>query len=90
MNEVDEAIYTVMKLNHLSIGHQFGVGNAFAQKSPVSNEEALRGHAALELHTAVADVAKILGVQGSFVFPTTGNSAIVGGPDFSWVQNRDP
>ena len=88
-NEIGEAIRTAMNLNKFPEGHQLKVGNSLSVKSPVSNEEALRGHAALELHAAVTGTVKALGVQGRFVFPLSGNVAIVGDPDFAWVQDKD-
>lgn len=39
-----------------------------------------------ELHEPVAEVLKILEVQGEFALPGSGNVAIVGDPDFSWVK----
>ena len=55
----------------------------------VANEEGLRSHAMVELHEPVVEVLKVLGVQGEFVLPGSGNVAIIGDPDFSWVKGSE-
>lgn len=40
----------------------------------------------VELHEPVAEVLKMLGVEGEFALPGSGNLAIVGEPDLSWVK----
>jgi hypothetical protein len=37
------------------------------------------------LHTPVQEVVNKLGLQGTFRTPGSGNTAIVGSPDFSWI-----
>ena len=39
----------------------------------------------VELHEPVVDVLKVLGVQGEFALPDSGNVAI-GDPDFTWLK----
>ena len=53
----------------------------------VASEEALRSHAMVELHEPVVEVLKVLGVEGEFVFPDSGNVPILGDPDLSWVKS---
>jgi hypothetical protein len=53
------------------------------------SREALRLHVNWKLNKAVADVLKVLGIRGEFVLSGTGNIALVGNPDFTWVQGLD-
>jgi hypothetical protein len=53
----------------------------------VTNEETIRAHAAYALHIPVQNVARKLGIQGKFVSPGSGNSSVIGAPDFSWVMS---
>ena len=39
------------------------------------------------LHDPVEEVLNMLEVEGGFDFPGSGNTAIVGDPDFSWVTS---
>ncbi len=51
----------------------------------VESEEKIRAHAIFALHTPVESVVNKLGLQGTFRTPGSGNTAIVGSPDFSWI-----
>ena len=53
----------------------------------VENEEKIRAHAMFTLHSPVQRVVNNLGLQGIFRTPGSGNTAIVGSPDFSWIIN---
>lgn len=51
----------------------------------VECEEMIRAHAVCALHTPVAKVVNKLGLKGKFRAPASGNTSIVGSPDFSWI-----
>ena len=59
------------------------------KKRVVENEEGLRCHAMVELHEPVLEVLNMLGVHGQFVLPGSGNVAIVGNPDISWIKGSN-
>ena len=61
--------------------------DARTKTSFVENEEDLRAHARFALHELVEMVLEKLGVKGWFTVPGSGNVAIVGAPDFSWIMS---
>jgi hypothetical protein len=85
-DDIANIIQTAMTSKNISSGMLFDVGNTLSQPSPVSNEETLRSHANLELHLAVKGVMAVLGYVGKFVVSGSGNIALVGDPDFAWVE----
>ena len=60
----------------------------FRKTTYAENEEKIRAHAIYALHDPVTQVANMLGVEGRFLIPGCGNTAIIGAPDFSWVVDR--
>ena len=60
---------------------------AWTETSFVGNEEDLRAHARFALHSPVEMVLEKLGVKGWFAMSGSGNVAIVGNPDFSWIMS---
>jgi hypothetical protein len=53
----------------------------------VENEEKIRTHPTVALHEAFEQVLKMLGVNGWFALPGSGNIAIVGDPNFLWIMS---
>ena len=70
----------------LRAGTRLTVGNIFSVPTLVSNEEKLRLHVSLELNAAVEGVLAALGIEGEFSLPGSGNAALVGDPDFLWLE----
>jgi len=85
-DDIANVIQAAMTSKNIPSGTLFDVGNTFLQPSPVSNEETLRAHANLELHLAVKDVMAVLGYRGKFAVSGSGNIALVGDPDFAWIE----
>jgi hypothetical protein len=52
----------------------------------VESEEGVRHEAIAQLHNLVVMVLRILGIEGRFSLPASGNNHIVGEPDFSWLR----
>jgi hypothetical protein len=86
MSDIEDVIRINMAARNIPNGAQLTVGSLVAESSVVQSEEGLRCHAHVELHAAVWGVARALGVQGFFALPSSGNIAIVGEPDFSWIS----
>ncbi|KIM35406.1 hypothetical protein M413DRAFT_20768 [Hebeloma cylindrosporum] len=53
----------------------------------VGEEEGIRAHAMVSLHVIVANIMGMFGTEGYFVLPDSGNLAVVGAPDASWMSN---
>ena|ERR1700722_1196322 len=88
-DNIERLIQTAMTSKNILSGTSFDVGNTLSQPSPVSNEETLRSHANLELHLAVKDVVAVLGYVGKFVVSGSGNVALIGDPDFAWIEGSE-
>jgi hypothetical protein len=84
-NEIDQRIRSATTLSRLT--HTTFTVKCWDEPNPVTNEETIRAHAMLASHVAVQKVLEKLGVIGRFTVPGSGNSAIVGDPDFSWIEN---
>jgi hypothetical protein len=52
----------------------------------VACEDDVHEVASMELHRAVRDVLRQLGVEGRFYRPKSGEIGIIGDPDFSWLH----
>ncbi|KAF9513285.1 hypothetical protein BS47DRAFT_973904 [Hydnum rufescens UP504] len=55
----------------------------------VESEPEVHAHAKVELHRRVERVVNKLGVEGRFQTAGSGNTTVIGSPDFSWVMDRD-
>jgi hypothetical protein len=86
VKDIEEVICTTMADHNLLPGTPLTVGNLYTEPTEVQNEEALRGHVNGELNPAIRGVVRVLGIEGLFVLPGSGNVALVGEPDFSWVS----
>jgi hypothetical protein len=60
--------------------------SAWGEKRYVENESKIHSHAQYALHEPVEQVVNRLEVRGRFVSPGSGNTAIIGDPDFSWIM----
>jgi len=88
LDDIDSAIQKAMVHNNISTGTKLTVGPVVRRPQMIRCEEGLRGHAQSELHGAVLDVLARLGIEGEFYIPGGGGVAIVGEPDFSWIQDQ--
>lgn len=86
-NDIDNAIGVSMENKGLHPGTKLTVGNVIAVQTVVSNEEKLRGHVMLDLNAAAEGVLAVLGTEGEFALPRSGYTALIGDPDFLWVEN---
>jgi hypothetical protein len=85
-NDIANSIQTAMASKNIISGTLITVGNTLSKPRPVSNEAGVCTHAELELHPAVQDVLEILGYKGWFALSNSGNIALVGDPDFAWIN----
>jgi hypothetical protein len=84
-DEIHRAIQSATASSHLS-STSFYVG-AWTGSKFVANEEVIRSCAMFMLHQPVEEVLGKLGINGEFELPASGNHAIVGSPDFSWIAS---
>ena len=84
--DIDDVIQVSMAKKGLRPGTRLTVGNIFSVPTLVSNEDKLRSHVSLELNAAVEGVLAALGIEGEFSLPGSSNAALVGDPDFLWVE----
>jgi hypothetical protein len=84
-SDIEDVIHTKMTECNIPHGTQLTVGCRKVQPPEIDCEEGLRSHADGELHEAVRGVLGALGIPGCFKLPSSGNIAIVGEPDFSWI-----
>ena len=82
-NEVHKAILSAMTSHGLTT-KAFDI-DGLTNDTIVESEEKVRAHAMFTLHTPVERVVNKLGLPGAFRTPASGNTAIVGSPDFSWI-----
>ncbi len=87
--DIDNAIHSAMQEKGLPQNMQCTVGILYDEATQVWCEEEIRSHASGELHKAVQDVLKLLGIKGAFRVPGGGNRGLIGAPDFSWVSTGD-
>jgi len=86
--DINDAIHAAMEKNDLPAGTPLTVGNAILVQTNVATEEELRAHITYDLNSAVKSVLAAFKIKGRFVLsPASGNVAIVGEPDFSWVSS---
>jgi hypothetical protein len=84
--EINEAITTRMFAMNIPLDTEYDIGSLPKIQALVDNEQALQIQAVIQLHDLVAEVLGILGIQGRFAMPGSGNNQIVGEPDFSWLR----
>lgn len=84
--EVNQAIATRMLAMGIPSDAEYDIGSLPKKRSLVENEEAVRHEAKVQLHDLVVEVLDILGIEGWFSLPDSGNNQIVGEPDFSWLR----
>ncbi len=65
---------------------EYDIGSLPKYRHRVVNEEDVRLEARVQLHDLVEEVLNILGIEGWFSRPNTGNNQIVGEPDYSWLR----
>jgi hypothetical protein len=80
------AILAAMANKNIPSGTPINAGNTLSEPTTVSNEEFLRAHAHLDLHSVVAGVLQQLGYKGRFSGSGSKNVALVGDPDFAWIE----
>ena len=56
------------------------------KRKVVSSEEGVRSQVEVQLHNLVEEVLEILGIDGRFEWPGSGDNQIIGDPDFSWLN----
>lgn len=84
--EIRDAIIDRMIVMGIPLGAEYDIGYQLKIKELVECEEAVRQQAKIQLHDLVVEVLHILGIEGRFALPGSGNNHIVGEPDFSWLQ----
>ena len=84
--EIDGAITTRMTAMGIPSNTEYDIGSLPKKRSRVGNEEAVRQEARMQLHDLVVEVLDILGIEGDFSMPDSGNNQIVGEPDFTWLR----
>lgn len=84
--EINDAITARMLAMNIPFGAEYDVGSLPTKQRVVDNEEAVRHEAIVQLHNLVEDVLSILGIQGRLALSVSGNSQIIGEPDFSWLR----
>ncbi|KAF8346716.1 hypothetical protein F5887DRAFT_1073385 [Amanita rubescens] len=84
--EISEAITTRMLAMGIPLDAEYDIGSLPKKRSRVRNEEDVRLQATVQLHYLVEEVLDILGIEGEFSTPESGNNQIVGAPDFSWLR----
>jgi len=85
--EIHEAIATRMDAMNIPADTEYDIGSLPKKRPLVGNEEAVRQEAKVQLHDLVVEVLDILGIEGLFSLPDSGNNQIVGEPDFSWLRH---
>ena len=88
-NDIRSAIEAACTSRNIPAGTTLSVGNLITRVPKVNDEEALKAHASLVLHMAAQHVLEHLGVTGDFQ-SAIGSDAIVGDPDFCWVEREHP
>src|ERR1700722_17590547 len=85
-HDIHQAILSAMTQRNVAPGGvSITVGNP-PRSRRVANEEDLRAQANVALHEAVEDVIQFLGLHGNFRTPGHGNTAVIGDPDYSWIE----
>lgn len=84
--EVNDAISSRMSAMNIPLGTEYDLGPLRKKRPRVTDEEAVRRVAEVQLHDLVVDVLDILGIEGWFSSPS-GKNQIVGEPDFSWLRD---
>ncbi|KAF8347604.1 hypothetical protein F5887DRAFT_1072595 [Amanita rubescens] len=84
--EINDAIGARMSAMNIPLGAEYDLGPLRKKRPRVTDEEAVRRVAEVQLHDLVVDVLGILGIEGWFSSPS-GKNQIVGEPDFSWLRD---
>jgi hypothetical protein len=84
--DIDEAITARMSIMNIPLGTECEIELRIGGENDhiVMNEEGVRQQANLQLHLVVNRVLRMLGVNGMFFPPNSGNNQIIGEPDFFW------
>jgi len=85
--DIHHAITSRMAAMNIASGAEYDIGSMPKKRKIVSSEEDVRFQAEVQLHDLVEEVLDILGIEGRFERPDSGNNQIVGSPDFSWLRN---
>ena len=85
--EINQAIASRMSAMGISSGREYDIGSLPKKRSLVRCEEGVRQEARIQLHDLVVEVLDILGIEGEFSMPVSGNNQIVGEPDFYWLRD---
>lgn len=86
-NDIHKAIQSATTHANLPFSTPFTI-NVLQKPRLVANEEMIRSHAVVSLDEAVEEVVRKLRVTGWFIPPGSGNIAIIGDPDYSWIMSR--
>jgi hypothetical protein len=87
--EIHQAITTRMTAMNIA-SEEYDIGSMPKKRKIVSSEEGVRCQAEVQLHDLVEEVLNILGIDGRFERPDSGNNQIVGEPDFFLVAEFQP
>ena len=87
--EIHQAIEAAIVQSNSVPGMPLTVGNQIRMPTVVATKEELCVHTNIVLHQAVKSVLMELGIEGRFALSGGGNIAIIGNPDFSWVQGSN-
>jgi hypothetical protein len=88
IGDIDRVIQSTARRANLTSA-TLTIEEPFRGTTYAENEEKIRAHAIVALHGPVTQVANKLGVPGRFLIPGSGNAAIIGAPDFSWVMDNE-
>ena len=86
-SEIHDVITTRMTAMGITSDIEYDIGLMPDERGIVESEEDVRYEARVQLHNFVKRVLHILGVEGRFAVPDSGNNQIIGYPDFSWLRN---
>lgn len=84
--DIHHAVTARMAAMNIFADTDYDVGVMPKKRKIVSSEEDVRSQAESQLHDLVEEVLKILGIDGWFQRPDSGNNQIIGEPDFSWLR----
>ncbi len=85
--EINKAIDDRMSAMNILSGAEYDLGPLRNKQPRVTDEEAVRRVAEVQLHDLVVDALDILGIKGWFSSPS-GRNQVVGEPDFSWLRDN--
>jgi len=84
--DIDAAITAAMMTQGIAKGTDITIGEYFRRRKVVACEDDVHEVANTGLHDAVVDVLDMLGAQGRFYRPGSGQTGIIGDPDFAWLH----